>query len=431
MDTKREKKIRDGFGWKKLGLGTKMLFNSLKTDEELMLCALSCRAKEKETFALQAIQRIADMEALYRIATEAPSAAARTAAIDRFKDDRAMLLRVWRITWSQEKWLLDASRKRAAEHLAVLEQKQMKETGGDAKRLADLLCRGELIVCYTDALAMIRDGQQLLRVVLNASAGKYANDALNRLAELAQQDRNVDLLLCVMQSATALSLQKDAENKIAALCTGDRAIPLSDAQREQLFAYYARVKDLMFMKGLDLMRTDQLLKLYPLRKTKIDQITVAEHLHPEDCPDDIRVKLFLARGDNAAPMFTSLDTERLVRLYEQQDDEKLLYYLYLLLSERGACTERINTKMDAIVLPQIEAARTSDGYDGKALCQLDMKLNDALRKRYGFVEEFRGGETIDGASWSTKQLRFDGRSYWFYYQQSDGGGSYHALGEQA
>ena len=193
MDTKREKKIRDGFGWKKLGLGTKMLFNSLKTDEELMLCALSCRAKEKETFALQAIQRIADMEALYRIATEAPSAAARTAAIDRFKDDRAMLLRVWRITWSQEKWLLDASRKRAAEHLAVLEQKQMKETGGDAKRLADLLCRGELIVCYTDALAMIRDGQQLLRVVLNASAGKYANDALNRLAELAQQDRNVDL----------------------------------------------------------------------------------------------------------------------------------------------------------------------------------------------------------------------------------------------
>ena len=185
------------------------------------------------------------------------------------------------------------------------------------------------------------------------------------------------------------------------------------------------------MKGLDLMRTDQLLKLYPLRKTKIDQITVAEHLHPEDCPDDIRVKLFLARGDNAAPMFTSLDTERLVRLYEQQDDEKLLYYLYLLLSERGACTERINTKMDAIVLPQIEAARTSDGYDGKALCQLDMKLNDALRKRYGFVEEFRGGETIDGASWSTKQLRFDGRSYWFYYQQSDGGGSYHALGEQA
>ena len=431
MDTKREEKIRAAFGWKKLGLGTKMLFNTLKTDEELTLCALSCRAREKEPFALRAIERITDTEALYKIATEAPSASARTAAIDRFKDDRKMLLRVYEIIWSNEKWLLNASRKRASDHLAALEQKQIKETGGDAKRLADLLCRGELIVCYTDALAMIRDEQQLLRVVLNASAGKLADDALNRLTELAQQNRNVDPLFCVMQSATALSLQKDAENKIAALCTGDRAIPLSDAQRDQLFAYYVRVKDLMFIKGLDLLHTDRLLELYTLRKSKFDQITVAGHLHPEDCPDDIRVKLFLARGVNAAPMFTSLDTAHLAHLYEQQSDEKLLFYLYSLLSERGACTDAINAKMDAIVQPQIKATRTSDGYDGKALCQLDMKLNNALRERYGFVEEFRGGETIDGASWSAKQLRFDGQLYWFYYQQSDGGGSYHALGEKA
>ena len=130
-------------------------------------------------------------------------------------------------------------------------------------------------------------------------------------------------------------------------------------------------------------------------------------------------------------MFTSLDTAHLVRLYEQQSDEKLLFYLYSLLSERGACTETINAKMDAIVQPQIKAARTSDGYDGKALCQLDMKFNDALRKRYGFVEEIRGGETIDGASWSSKKLRYDGHAYWFYYGQSDGGGSGHYMGEKA
>lgn len=431
MDTKREEKIRDTFGWKKLGLGTRMLFKSLKTDEELTLCAMSCCANEKKPFALQAIGKITDTEALYRIATEAPTSESRVAAIDRFKDDREMLLRVLDIVWSKEKWLLEASRKRASEHLAVLEQKQINETGGDAKRLSDLLCRGKLIVCYTDALSMIRDEQQFLRVVLNASAGKIADDALNRLAELAKQNRNVDPLLCVMQNATALSLQKDAENKIAALCTGDRAIPLSDAQRDRLFAYYARVKDLMFIKGLDLMRTEQLLELYSLRKAKFDQITVAEHLCPEDCPDDIRVKLFLTRGVNAAPMFTSLDTVHLVRLYEQQSDEKLLFYLYSLLSERDACTETINAKMDAIVQPQIKAARTSDGYDGKALCQLDMKLNDALRKRYGFVEEIRGGETIDGASWSSKKLRYDGHAYWFYYGQSDGGGSGHYMGEKA
>ena len=431
VDTKREEKIRAVFGWKKLGLGTKMLFISLKTDEELTLCALSCRANEKKPFALKAIEKITDTEALYRIAAEAPTSESRVAAIDRFKDDRSMLMRVWRITWSKEKWLLNASRKRAAEHLAVLERQQIAEAGGDAKRLADLLCGGKLVVCRADALEQIEDEKQLLRVVLNAPAGENADAALNRLAGLAKKARNVDPLLCVMQSATALSLQKDAENKIAALCIGDDAIPLDDAQREQLFTYYTRVKDLMFIKGLDLLHPEQLLELYRLRKAKSDQITVAEHLHPEDCPDEIRVRLFLARGEQAAPMFTSLDTAHLVRLYEQQSEEKLLFYLYSLLSERGACTETINTKMDAIVQPQIEATRTSDGYDGKALCQLDMKLNDALRERYGFVEEFRGGETIDGASWSTKQLRFDGRLYWFYYQQSDGGGSFHALGEKA
>ena len=70
VDTKREEKIRAVFGWKKLGLGTKMLFNSLKTDEELTLCALSCRANEKKPFALKAIEKITDTEALYRIANE-------------------------------------------------------------------------------------------------------------------------------------------------------------------------------------------------------------------------------------------------------------------------------------------------------------------------------------------------------------------------
>ena len=431
MDKKREERIRDVFGWKKPGLGTRLLFRSLKTDEEFLACALSCRAKEKEPFARKAVQMIQSREALFQIASGAPSAAARIAAIDRFKDDREMLLRVWRISWANEIWLLNESRRCAGEHLAALERAQIDAAGGDSKRLADLLCSGKLVVCYTDALEQIEDIQQLLRVVLNESVGKNADAALDRLCDLAKKARNVDPLLCVMHNATSLYLQRNAENMLVVLCNGDDAVPLSDAQREQLFAYYVRVKDFVLLKGFGLLDSEQLLKLYRLRKKNYEKTTVAEYLRPEDCPDDIRVCLFLARGERAASMFTALDTPHLIRLYEQNSDERLLFYLYSLLSERGACTDAINAKMDAIVLPKIEAARISDGYDGRTLCQLDLKLTQALRDRYGFVEEYRGGETIDGASWSSKKLRYDGHAYWFYYQQSDGGGSGHYMGEKA
>ena len=86
--------------------------------------------------------------------------------------------------------------------------------------------------------------------------------------------------------------------------------------------------------------------------------------------------------------------------------------------------------MDTVVLPKIDAAWTADGYDGQKLCQLDLALTPKLRERYGFEEVFDRGETIDGGSWSSKKLRFQGCEYWFYYGQSDGGGAYRSMGER-
>ena len=86
--------------------------------------------------------------------------------------------------------------------------------------------------------------------------------------------------------------------------------------------------------------------------------------------------------------------------------------------------------MDAVVLAKIDAARTNDGFDGAKLCRIDLQLTPQLRERYGFVEVCDRGETIDGGSWSSKTLRFQGHEYWFYYGQSDGGGAYHSMGER-
>ena len=163
-----------------------------------------------------------------------------------------MLMRVWRITWAKEKWLLNASRDRAAEHLRALEKAQIDAAGGDSKKVCDLLCSGAVEVAYEDAIERINDPAQLVRAALNARFQKVADAATARLSELAQASGNVDPLLDLMQSAPTKALAEAAEKRIFALCGAKDgpALPLNDAQRDRILQYCFVCKDLSFSKLL-------------------------------------------------------------------------------------------------------------------------------------------------------------------------------------
>ena len=78
---------------------------------------------------------------------------------------------------------------------------------------------------------------------------------------------------------------------------------------------------------------------------------------PEDIPPQLTEEML---GD--------ADTETLKKIIAEEKDPKLQCFAFAVMKERGEDISDVVSFIDAIVLPRIEDARTTNGYDEKKIC---------------------------------------------------------------
>lgn len=459
MNKRREKKIDFIFrGDSAANWRAALLFCTLRTEEEFTQCAISCFPDKREPFALRALARVTSKDALYRIATTAARMNTRAAAMDRFAQDRALLLKVLAYR-NYASYLVTATHEQARKRLKALEL-QTIAADGDPAGLTERLCRGEITEAYAEALARISDETQLLSVLRSEAnrdviaaaidragaverSASFSDEIARRIAEmrlngeethaLALIERDCALLLRVMKHAKLDRLRLDAENRLYAVC-GEKN-PLTEAQKDALLQFYLRQGSMYHCTALRLLGKERLTALFEAkRNSDYDLACIARALRPEDLTEAMKIRLFFVNDGQTKrfgdALVRTIETDRLKALLTEDRDRKLKYFVYSELTHRDTDLTESTAILDALILPEIEAAKTEDGYDGGKLIDLYDTLTPELRAQYGFAEENHGGETIDDAEWSAKQLLFGGHKYWVYYGQTDGGGSYHPRGER-
>ena len=131
---------------------------------------------------------------------------------------------------------------------------------------------------------------------------------------------------------------------------------------------------------------------------------------PEDIPPQLTEEML---GD--------ADTETLKKIIAEEKDPKLQCFAFAVMKERGEDISDVVSFIYAIVLPRIEDARTTDGYDEKKICAIWYFLQPAAAAHYGFQLEYHENETQDGELWITERIIFDGHRYTIYDSQRDDG----------
>lgn len=418
-------------------------YHGLKTDEEHALCAVACKGSGRIEYAKRSVDGLHAMDQLFTVAVAAAEEETKQYVLDRFQNDRAFLYAVR--TYRLNDWNYQRIREQASK---LLKENELKEIALlDENALVKKLLNSEITEAFEEALQKISSGENLLKL-LEAGFNKPDTEKILARAARTEQDNTFerevlnlilsqslsgkessalyllhapDLLFEALEKGRSNEVREKAENRIydlydRAASSGKPLSPLTDTQQDILSRFYESRHSMQYCFARKLLSPEKLLSLFEKRLAKgLETDEMLYNMENLTFPADLLVKMYRAYGrktqDLAKREIRKLPPEQLKRIILEQDDPELLGFAYSALVERGEPAGDVLARLDSIVLPMIENAKTPDGYNHNGILSVYLKLGRELAAHYGFYLETQEGETQDGDTWIRDTLHFDGHSF--------------------